>query len=55
MRAEPKRAGDREAALDEIVQGTCTYCEANALVRDTYKGNAAVVCEDCGTPAAQFW
>lgn len=55
MHAEPERAGDREAALDEIAQEMCSYCEADALARGTYKGNDAVVCEDCGTPAAQFW
>ncbi|EFW93245.1 hypothetical protein ZOD2009_05257 [Haladaptatus paucihalophilus DX253] len=33
----------------------CHWCSDGELVRDTYKGNEAVVCDTCETPAAQIW
>lgn len=33
----------------------CSFCDAGTLVRGEYKGNAAVVCDDCQTPGAQLW
>ncbi|WP_458205429.1 HVO_A0556 family zinc finger protein [Haladaptatus sp. NG-SE-30] len=33
----------------------CHWCHDGRLERGTYKGNDAVVCSDCETPAAQLW
>lgn len=33
----------------------CDYCGEGELVVDRYKGNRAVVCDECGTPGAQVW
>ncbi|WP_168216254.1 HVO_A0556 family zinc finger protein [Halorussus halobius] len=33
----------------------CPWCEAGTLRRETFKGDDAVVCEDCGTPAVRVW
>jgi len=54
MTLEMTHGGDRETALASIQQGTCSYC-GETLTRERYKGNDAIVCGDCDTPAAQFW
>ncbi|RQG96030.1 HVO_A0556 family zinc finger protein [Natrarchaeobius chitinivorans] len=41
--------------VDALVGGNCSYCEDGTLVRDSYKGNAAAVCDCCETPAVQVW
>ena len=33
----------------------CPACTDGKLARAEYKGNEAVVCEECGTPRAQVW
>lgn len=33
----------------------CSFCGDGKLVRNTYKGNDAVICDACDTPGAQFW
>jgi len=33
----------------------CQWCTDGRLERGRYKGNVAVICEDCDTPAAQLW
>jgi hypothetical protein len=33
----------------------CQWCSDGRLERGTYKGNEAVVCDSCETPAAQMW
>jgi len=39
----------------EALEGEpCQHCPGT-LERDTYKGNDAVVCPECGTPRAQLW
>lgn len=34
---------------------SCGFCDGGALERAEYKGNEAVVCDQCGTPRAQLW
>lgn len=43
--------------LVEKLSGTeCQYDECGGrLRRSTFKGDVAVVCEDCGTPAVRLW
>ncbi|WP_226479860.1 HVO_A0556 family zinc finger protein [Natrinema amylolyticum] len=39
-----------------VLEGTpCQFCADGRLTRACYKGNAAVVCDDCETPTAQVW
>ncbi|MDQ2052609.1 HVO_A0556 family zinc finger protein [Natronolimnohabitans sp. A-GB9] len=33
----------------------CAFCEDGKLTEEMYKGNTAVVCDNCGTPGAQIW
>lgn len=44
-----------DSVLAALEGKTCSYCDTGTLVRDSYKGNAAVVCDDCETPTAQLW
>ena len=41
----------------EQLRGTdCQYDECGGtLRREAFKGDEAVVCEDCGTPAVRLW
>ncbi|WP_198667925.1 HVO_A0556 family zinc finger protein [Saliphagus sp. LR7] len=49
--ARAERGGARE--LFARLEGrACTYCDGD-LVRERYKGDRAVVCVECGTPAAR--
>ncbi|QLG48931.1 HVO_A0556 family zinc finger protein [Natrinema halophilum] len=41
--------------LARLEDTACSFCDDGRLVREEYKGNAAVVCTNCGTPAAQIW
>lgn len=43
------------SVCDQLVGRSCHFCETGTLVAAEYKGNDAVVCPDCGTPAVQFW
>ncbi len=43
------------AVLRELAGADCPTCEAGTLVRERYKGNRAVVCDECETPRAQVW
>lgn len=45
----------KERVLSSLEDTDCTYCVDGTLVRETYKGNNAVVCESCGVPGAQVW
>ncbi len=42
-------------ALTALEGADCAFCAEGELVRDVYKGNAAVVCDACETPGAQSW
>lgn len=50
-----KSQSANEDVLVALEGRSCDYCEGGTLVADTYKGNSAVVCEDCGTPEVQVW
>lgn len=41
--------------LEQLEHHSCEFCSDGSLVRATFKGNDAVVCDCCGTPAVQFW
>lgn len=41
--------------FDRLEGTTCVFCEDGHLVREPYKGNDALVCSTCGTPAVQTW
>ena len=44
-----------DSVLAALEGKTCSYCNTGTLARGEYKGNAAVVCDDCRTPTAQLW
>ena len=41
--------------IDQLTGQSCTFCDGGRLNSEKYKGNQAVVCEDCGTPIVQLW
>ncbi|WP_204357301.1 HVO_A0556 family zinc finger protein [Halogeometricum borinquense] len=43
-----------EELFERMEDDTCAYCEGG-LVMGQYKDTAAVLCEDCGTPAIRVW
>nr|WP_305880597.1 HVO_A0556 family zinc finger protein [Halovivax cerinus] len=49
--AAPKTDG----VLHRLRGDRCPHCEDGTLVLGTYKGNRAVLCDDCETPRAQLW
>jgi len=44
-----------ESVLAALVGDECSWCEGGVLAHEEFKGDAAVVCEECGTPAARVW
>lgn len=44
-----------ESLLATLVGGDCRWCATGTLAREEFKGDAAVVCENCGTPAVRVW
>ncbi|WP_166035434.1 HVO_A0556 family zinc finger protein [Halorussus pelagicus] len=44
-----------DAVLGALVGDDCSWCATGTLVREEFKGDAAVVCVECGTPAARVW
>jgi hypothetical protein len=52
MTEVPTRTTEPIAAL---AGADCGWCGATALRRGTYKGDRAMVCEDCGTPALRLF
>ena len=48
--------GETDRELVARLSGTaCHFCEEGSLVAGEYKGNEALVCTTCGTPAVQLW
>ena len=44
-----------EPLFAALVGDDCRWCATGTLAREAFKGDDAVVCEDCGTPAARVW
>ncbi|MFC4543284.1 HVO_A0556 family zinc finger protein [Halosolutus amylolyticus] len=42
-------------ALALLERNDCAFCADGTLVRERYRDNDAVVCDQCGTPAMQLW
>jgi len=42
------------ALLDRLAGTDCPFCEG-AVAAGEYKGNAAAVCRECGTPTVQLF
>lgn len=49
------RSGDGEAILETFDGATCPRCADGELTRDRFKGDEAVVCPACGTPAVRLF
>ncbi|WP_343192867.1 HVO_A0556 family zinc finger protein [Haloterrigena sp. H1] len=48
--------GTDEAVLfGRLMGATCDFCADGQLASGEYKGNTAMVCDTCGTPAVQVW
>ncbi|AFZ72257.1 HVO_A0556 family zinc finger protein [Natronobacterium gregoryi] len=48
--------GDKRRLLSALEGRSCPTCDdGGTLERATYKGNAAVICDACGTPRVQVW
>lgn len=41
--------------IEELLGAECVWCELGELALEAYKGDTAVVCDNCGTPAARVW
>ena len=44
-----------ETMLADLVGDDCNWCPTGSLTRDEFRGDAAVVCETCETPAVRVW
>ncbi len=45
----------RNAVVDCLVGQSCAHCESGELVRGSFKGNVAVVCEECDAPTMRLF
>lgn len=43
------------APFERLVGTSCQFCDDGTLAQGEYKGNVAVVCDACETPAVQSW
>ncbi|WP_340681243.1 HVO_A0556 family zinc finger protein [Natrinema gelatinilyticum] len=50
-----EKVDDGDKLVEKLVGQTCAFCGDGSLTSDRYKENMAVICECCGTPAAQLW
>ncbi|WP_338045779.1 HVO_A0556 family zinc finger protein [Natronorubrum tibetense] len=41
--------------LERLKGNDCQFCTDGSLVPGEYKGNSAVLCQSCQTPAVQLW
>lgn len=46
---------DSDTLLAPLVGDDCAWCANGTLARESFKGDDAAVCENCGTPAARVW
>ena len=46
---------DRSSILAELRHTECRWCASGTLDVARFKGNAALVCDECGTPGVQLW
>ena len=44
-----------DSLLGSLVGNDCSWCTAGTLARGEFKGDDAVVCDECGTPGARVW
>lgn len=45
------RTRQEEIAQGELVGNTCPYCEEGTLADGRFKGDFAILCPECDTPA----
>lgn len=45
----------RTSVIAELRHTQCRWCASGTLLEARFKGNAALVCDECGTPGVQFW
>lgn len=44
-----------EPLLAALAGDDCRWCGTGTLAREEFKGDDAVVCDACGTPAVRVW
>lgn len=45
---------DQSKLLQALADSPCHNCEDGVLVRQSYKGNRSIVCDECGLPQIQL-
>ncbi|WP_345783334.1 HVO_A0556 family zinc finger protein [Natrialbaceae archaeon AArc-T1-2] len=51
----PEPTVPRAPLLEYLEHSDCAFCSDGSLNQMMFDGNDAVVCDNCGTPAAQVW
>jgi hypothetical protein len=54
MQQVPSRS-ESKPLLAALVGDDCRWCATGTLAREQFKGDDAVVCGNCGTPAVRVW
>lgn len=47
--------GARNQPVEALAGADCRWCDAATLAEAEYKGDRALVCPDCGTPALRLF
>lgn len=56
VKADMQHSGKTRTWFFDHLRGTtCSFCQDGTLVAGEYKGNDAMICESCETPAVQLW
>lgn len=43
------------SVIDVLRHTECRWCTSGTLDLARFKGNTALVCDECGTPGVQLW
>ncbi|WP_309545784.1 HVO_A0556 family zinc finger protein [Natrinema limicola] len=55
MQRVKKGRDDSHVVLERLTDQTCAFCDDGLLTPGEYKGNQAILCKSCNTPAVQLW
>ena len=54
-KSSTQRESASRAVLSQLAGTRCPLCDGGTLVRERYKENRAVVCDQCDVPRVQVW
>ncbi|WP_338004619.1 HVO_A0556 family zinc finger protein [Natronoglomus mannanivorans] len=58
MTNEMQQLNGGKSGHEQLLRGlsgqSCAYCDGT-LTREQFQSDEAVVCDECGTPAARIW